>query len=446
MRKLLIVALIAIAAMLALRYTSAKPQRAWTTDSPAALEEFKKALEARMKFYHMDAAEHCRRALELDPDFAAAKVFRLNYSHGQRAEKIAESLREVDLDRLTPREAFMVSYALAELDEGPDGRRALAKAYVLEHPKDPYGIMYLCDTQVDPKEQEACFRKLIAIEPNFVLAQNVLGYLAMAQGHFEEAEERFRTYQYIAPGQANPHDSMGELLVLLGRYEEARQELEAALALRPDFQASYTSLVNAALLQEQVEEAQAAVRRGENAGMGRDWLQGMGCEILLRQLSLNADWETVYQATDACRMTYRTTLPMFMRHRAALATARMDEARRIEENASRLAAEQQGKPHFGSLLWAATDEHLRAVRMSFEGRREKALEGFERADEALAYSGFEAGSLKLQNRLALAQTLRQGGQVPEAEALEDAVRRINPDFLRDAVRFSSPQLTLAAAP
>ena len=441
----LALAIIAAAtALVALRYHSAKPQETWTTDSPAALEEFEKALEARMKFYHMDAAEHCRRALELDPDFAAAKVFGLDYIDGKQGKILAESLKAVDLDRLTAREAFMVSATLAASENDPEASASLIKAYVEKYPKDPYGVMYLCDIESDPEEQESCYRRLIAIEPNFVLAQNILGYLAMAQGRFEEAEERFRTYQYIAPAQANPHDSMGELLTLLGRYDEARRELEAALALRPDFDASYTRLVNAALLEGQVEKAQAAVRRGENAGLGRDWLQSMGCEILLQKLSWTADWETIWQATDACRMSYRTTLPIFLRYRAALATQRREEALQIEEWVARRAAEQVRKPRYGSRLWTATGEHLQAVRQDFEGHPKEARAGFERADDALAYSGFAAGSLKLQNRLALAQTLRDLGDLDEAEALEDSVRRINPDFLREAVRFPSPRLAQAA--
>ncbi|MCB1036546.1 MAG: tetratricopeptide repeat protein, partial [Acidobacteria bacterium] len=259
MRKLLIVVAVAVAVLVAWHYSSAKPKRAWTTSSQAALDEFGKALEAKMKFYHMDASEHLRRALELDPDFAAAKVMRMDYVRGAEAKRLLDELAQTDLDHLSPREAMMVSFFLASRQGNPEASRKVAEAFLEKHPKDPYGLSFLCSALEDPLEQETCYRKLIAVEPNFVLAQNNLGYLAMGQGEFREAEERFRTYQYIAPGQANPHDSMGELLVLLGRYDDARRELEAALALRPDFDASHTSLVRAALLQEHVEDAQAAV-------------------------------------------------------------------------------------------------------------------------------------------------------------------------------------------
>ncbi|MCB1036665.1 MAG: hypothetical protein KDD47_22765, partial [Acidobacteria bacterium] len=105
---------------------------------------------------------------------------------------------------------------------------------------------------------------------------------------------------------------------------------------------------------------------------------------------------------------------------------------------ARMAADRGKTPRYGSRFWPAVDEHLRGVRLTFEGRQEEAVAAFEKADEHLAYVGFRDGSLKLQNRLALAQLLREGGMEEEAEALEDAVRRINPDFLRESVRFRSP--------
>lgn len=440
MRKLLILVLLAAGLLLAWCYTCVRPNQSWTTDSQAAQEEFAKSREAAMKLYHADAAQHARRALELDPDFVAAKVWSLDYADRNDRKRILDSLEAVDLDRLSPREALMLAYALAERGRTTESSRDLAAAYVEKHPKDSLGRMYLCRVLEDSKEQEGCYRKLIAIEPNFVLAQNFLGYLAMGQGRFQEAEERFRTYQYIAPGQANPHDSMGELLVLLGRYDEARQELETALALRADFGPSYINLLQAALLQERVDDAQAAVRRAETAGVNQEQLRCMGCEILLRQPSVSEEWETVFQATDACRLSYcASNLPTFLRHRAALATGRREEARRIEEAATTRAVESGGKPVYGSRYWPAVSEHLRGVRLTFEGHGEEAVDAFEKADEALAYNGFRDGSVKLQNRLALARLLRDLEREQQADTLEEAVRRINADFLRPSVRFRTPE-------
>ena len=43
----------------------------WTTKSPAALAAFEAGLDARMRFYLLDAALDFRQALALDPSFAA---------------------------------------------------------------------------------------------------------------------------------------------------------------------------------------------------------------------------------------------------------------------------------------------------------------------------------------------------------------------------------------
>ena len=119
-------------------------------------------------------------------------------------------------------------------------------AYLEEHPNDPWALSIRCDQAWQHRDwppTEECNRRLIKADPNWVQAQNQLGYIAMAQGRFAEAEQLFRTYLYIAPDQANPHDSMGELFTVLGRYAESEKELEEAIRIRPSFCASWEHLV-----------------------------------------------------------------------------------------------------------------------------------------------------------------------------------------------------------
>src|SRR5262249_50277974 len=155
---------------------------------------------------------------------AKVMLFRASSRKMPQHDELLADLETTHRDRLTPREAFLVDYTV-DMAHGRrnEGREKLTR-YLEDNPKDPYAL----DPQVskDWEDQrwnqvETGCKKLLAVDPNWVSAQNKLGYLAMSQGHWAEAEDRFRTYLYVAPDQANPHDSLGELLLLLGRYDEA---------------------------------------------------------------------------------------------------------------------------------------------------------------------------------------------------------------------------------
>ena len=242
MRKLLLIAasiLVLVAAATAL--VVSRSGREWTTVSPAALAEFEQGLQDIGKLYHPEAAEHFERAIELDPDFLAPKVWLLQERgiiSREKANELVVDLKGRDLARVTPRERLLVEYLLALVDHQPARAEAILSDYLARHPDDPYAIELSCGQLWERNrwpEAEAAYRRLIATDPNRVEAQNRLGYLALAQGRFAEAEEQFEIYRYIAPDQPNPHDSLGELLMLVGRWREARQELEEALRIKPDF-------------------------------------------------------------------------------------------------------------------------------------------------------------------------------------------------------------------
>ena len=51
----------------------------WTTSSDEALAEFEAGLDAEMKIYGMDAVRHFDRAVEIDSEFAVAKLRLIKY-------------------------------------------------------------------------------------------------------------------------------------------------------------------------------------------------------------------------------------------------------------------------------------------------------------------------------------------------------------------------------
>jgi tetratricopeptide (TPR) repeat protein len=416
----------------------------WTTSSPAALEEFLQCLEAEMKLYTTDAEEHCRKALELDPEFVAARLeinglkTRLGEDHdcGPWLEEISAR----DLSYLSPREQFLVRYELARHRKDTAAAKAELNAFLQRHPKDPYGLRTSCMAAATPEEAEACYRKLIEVEPNFVLAQNYLGYLAMGQGRFAEAEERFRTYQYLAPDQANPHDSLGELLLLLGRYQESEAELREALALRPDFVASYGNLLQVATLQGDFAKAERVLEEAKKNGLDERFLTRSRCSLTVDQALLEGDWEQVWQQEDACR-NQDTFYNNLLRFRADLWTGRLQDAAKLERMYAHRLTDRAESMMYGGNAALGLSLHVKGIRLAACGQLQEALASLEEADRWLPYVGFSRGSIKLQNLLTLTHVLESLGRDGEAAQVRAAVRSVNPDFLKFEPLCAVPQLS-----
>ncbi|MFQ5351125.1 MAG: hypothetical protein ACE5EG_11840, partial [Thermoanaerobaculia bacterium] len=145
MKRVLMVVLLLLAVAGAMMLMAKRSEPRWSTDSPEALAALERGLAAQMKFYGADAQAGYKEALELDPDFVAAKVMVLLHSYDRKGE-LAEELRQADLERLTSRERFLVRYVLAR-GEG-DGEEAdrIVRAFLEEHPEDPFALA-TCSTR-----------------------------------------------------------------------------------------------------------------------------------------------------------------------------------------------------------------------------------------------------------------------------------------------------------
>ncbi len=399
----------------------------WTTDSPAALAEFERGLDAQMKYYGGDASDSYRKALEIDPEFVAAKLSLWRYERDpERKKKLIDELRAVNLDRLNPRERFLLSYALAREDGRDQEAERLVEQYLERYPKDPYALS-VCSAQAwderDWERAERHYRHLLEVDPNWVSAQNHLGYMAMAQGRFQEAEQLFETYNFIAPDQANPHDSMGELLTVLGRYEEARRALERALEFKPDFCPSYEHLFSLVTLAGQTEEFPTIVERARQH-CGERMAETMACVAELWTDYLERDYEAPWgEDRDECRKQYAHEY--FLLHRLALLSGRLEAAHDLEEVVRKRSEKREG---FNSDLERALLLHMSGVRQLATGEAAAAAESLAEADKLLLYWGQGAAILKMFNQMNLAAALETAGEETRAEQVLEQVRRVNSDF------------------
>lgn len=397
----------------------------WTSGSPEAVAAFERGLDAQMKFYGYEAREGYQEALEIDPDFVAPKVMLLLHSYGRGGKELADDLRQADLDRLTDRERFLVRYVLALQDGDEEEASRIVQEYLDAYPNDPYALA-TCSNRAwldrDWERAASHYRRLLEVDPNWVAAQNHLGYIAMAQGRFEEAEELFETYQFIAPDQANPHDSMGELLTVLGRYDEAAASLERALEIKPDFCASYEHLFALATLAGNgVAYPEIVARSREHCG--ERMAEVMGCLTELWTDYMQRDFDAPWgEERDACRKVY--VREAFLLHRMAVITGRQAIAMELED----LMSKRSRKGGMDAEIGEGFLLHMKGVRALADGDFEQAASYLTKADRLLLYWGQGPAVLKMFNQMNLAAALEGAGKRDKADAVLERVREVNPSF------------------
>jgi tetratricopeptide (TPR) repeat protein len=352
-------------------------------------------------------------------------------------------LEAIDTEKLSSREKFFVEHLLAryseDREEDPD---ELVTRYLAQNPADPYVLDEHCNWLwlSGDREEEAfqCYQKLLSVEPNWVTAQNRLGYLAMSQGRFELAEGFFLTYRFVAPDQANPHDSLAELLLLRGRYDEAHQELEEALTLREDFCASSLNLVRLAFLSNQDAIAEDAVERAERH-CGEALGEELRCRTDFHRQMHDGDWVALAQRwEDPC--VQKAPSLRWMIHRAAVMTGQLKLAKAVEK-----AIQRQIRSHLHQdMETTSLLLHLTAVRLVSQGDPVSAVELFRDADERLGYQNLGNGSLKLFNRLNWSYAAALAGDEETSDRLVSEVAEVNPAlaalFLEGGLAMPSPEL------
>jgi tetratricopeptide (TPR) repeat protein len=409
----------------------------WTTTSPEAAAEYEAGWAAALKLYKDEAAEHWKRAAELDPDFVVAKLFSVDsvmHEDKEKGEALFEEIMAVDTSKLTPRERFFVERSRAYREERREDVPKLVDEYLAKYPNDPYVLnekanRAFTDGKFD--EAERLYEQLVNIDPMWVISYNQLGYIYMSRGRFAEAEERFKSYRFVVPEQANPHDSLGELFVALGRFDEAEESFEKAIEIRSDFWAAYEHIALMKSFNGDLEGARDTVDRARNAGIPESWATNLDCLQQYMTLNNNSAWEEIYALAESseCVAKPEPNWAKVTTHLAACKLGEWEAAVEIETSADQLMKEVEDKASPKNLeMLRAAIAHMRGVRYALQSDYGAAEEQFRGADSHLTYIEASAAIFKLYNRMILAELLFAGGQDAEAHTLLSKVRSVNPTW------------------
>lgn len=398
----------------------------WSSSSDVAVREFNAGLQAERKFYLNDALKNFERAHQLDPNFVMAKL-KVAQRQGTDLATIKKMIEAVDQEKLNQRERFMIRYALANLNQRPETAEDILGSYLEENPHDAIGLAMRCARRWDSRkldEAEKCYQHLLQVDPNWVSAQNNLGYIAMARGRFKEAEELFQTYRYIAPDQANPHDSLGELLTLVGRYDEAEKALNQALKVRPDFCASYFHLLTIAILEGDSDKGRQIMERARGAKCDPEYLEVGDCQLETFEHYTRGEWAEAARAATKEECLDKSSGAMIVGYAAALEAGQDEKAAQIEK-AYRGLREKHIVPYEETGKDAIL-LHIEGVRLLSQDQMEPAIAKLREADQELVFWGDGQGIMKLYNRLLLAHALEEAGKEAEARQLRAQVKAVNP--------------------
>ncbi|MEO8053505.1 MAG: tetratricopeptide repeat protein [Acidobacteriota bacterium] len=219
-----------------------------TTSSERAYRAYHAGVENDLKMYEREAMSSYAEALRYDPHFVMATLRLADKMRGRDPERAASLLASAGRyrDDLTDREKLML-----RIYEERWGKRdlkvleSLYDEYQSRFPKDPEGYQmraaFLANNGRMP-EAIGEYERLIAVNPNYAVAYNTLGYYWASKGENAKAEDYLKRYRYLASDQANPYDSLGEFYVFTGRYDEAEENLRKAIAIKDDFYAAWGHL------------------------------------------------------------------------------------------------------------------------------------------------------------------------------------------------------------
>ncbi len=218
-----------------------------TTNSKEALQLFIQGRDKLANVQMPDAAKLFDQAIEKDPNFALAYLYRAISSNNYNITRENLQKAKAHNANISPGEKLLINYSEAAFDGNTVEQKEYVNQLLQGYSDDKWvqqtaGQFYYGQDQF--QKALTHFNETIKLDHNFAPAYNMIGYTQSMLGNNEEAEQAFKTYISLVPDNPNPYDSYAELLLKTGRYDESIAQYKKALSIDPNFVSSLLGIGN----------------------------------------------------------------------------------------------------------------------------------------------------------------------------------------------------------
>jgi tetratricopeptide (TPR) repeat protein len=212
-----------------------------------------------------EAAVSFRRATQLKPQFALAhQNFGIALSGlGRPEEALAAHRRALALAPDFADAHAQLGSALRDLGRPEEAVASYRRALLME-PEHAEALLHMGDALLALGEAESAaqhYRRLLALWPNAAEVHGNLGHALREMGQPQGARDACRQAVELQPQSAEMHNHLGNALLDLGCFEEAAASYQRAIELNPESSKAYSNLGSVLRELGRLEEAEASLER-----------------------------------------------------------------------------------------------------------------------------------------------------------------------------------------
>ena len=190
--------------------------------------------------YNIDwdrAYEKFSEAIELDPNFALAYAMRARTSFflGNTDDLVDDLDIAVSMSlNASEDEGLLINALAVDVKDGTSTFNDLVERLAKKYSDDSMLAFETVFATMSAIGADAVIERanaLLAMDPDFTPAYNMLGYAYMDKGDLENAGKVLQEQVRLAPGLANPYDSMGDYYLTVGDSESALKYFEKSASM-----------------------------------------------------------------------------------------------------------------------------------------------------------------------------------------------------------------------
>jgi len=254
--------------MVSLAQTANKGEIPITCASDEARATFIKARDAFDMGRTTDAKALLDKAIEKDPNFACAYLFKANSANSATEFRSNMDKAMANKSVASPGEQILIHINMTFLNNNAEKRFELAKKLAAEYPSSQRALLTLAGEHQGRKEYTKARDLMYAamqINPGFPLPHRNLGfsYLFDEPKEFSLAEKHMKKFVELRPNEASSHIGLGDVYRAQSKLEEARDAYAKATEVDPQSYVGFSKKGHADTFLGNYKEARAGYQQAQ---------------------------------------------------------------------------------------------------------------------------------------------------------------------------------------